>query len=322
MYRKLFTLFTCASLIGIGLPVGDSLQAQEAAPSLAVLPLQGNNVYGERTRMLGHRLRKLLARKYGLPQVDYALVDSSNVFDCQNVQCAVEKGRLLHVDQVIYGQIRNQKNSYRLHLTLVDTQTGKKIHEVSESCNYCDFTQVLKSLAPTLLDSMPLTKGESAASNGSQLVDWENHVGNGLTFDYPAEVEMKEKVYSHRNGNYLYSLKLKNQSPFTVTILVFKKPDSALAETLNSLKDLYREMYSLDESQKIKFSLGNKQIEGIPYLSKATSDSSQSKGLLMIFDGTVNVYQVELRIPASIDAESERVIREFFKNFLKTLYVS
>lgn len=320
MKRSLRTLLAAACLTALSLPVPASLQAQEAVPVVAVLPLQGNGVSAERTRMLGHRLRKLMARKYNRTQIDYALLDSTSGFDCHNAQCAAEKGRLLKADQVLFGQIRNQQNEYQLHLMLIDTRTGKPIQEMIESCNYCEFNRVLKNLAPDVLEDMDLS--QEAAVPAGQLAKWENFVGYNVMFDYPSELELRDKVFSHRDGSYLYMLNVKEDSPFFVSILEFKKPDipSSSWNGMHFFRESFRQEYVLNENGKVKYSLGNKQVEGIPYMSKPGAKTSK-KGMYLLFENTYNIYQIQFDTPLSVTGETERLVNQFFAEFLKTVYV-
>lgn len=320
--NRLLSHLVCACLITLGMPYTAPLQAQEAPPSIAILPIQGSGVSKENTKMLNHRLRKLLARKYNRSQMDYGLIDSSNAFDCHNIQCAAEKGRLLKVDQVIFGQVRQQQHDYDVQLTLVDTRSASKARSAYESCNYCNFSRVLKSLAPELLKEMSFSEATTPMGTSSQMDQWDNHVGNQLMFDYPPELEVKEEVLSHKSNIYSYLITAKENSPFYVIILEQKRPDTSFWNGLNFYKEQHAKEHLLNESEKIRFSLGNKQVEAIPYTSKPGTKEQPRKGFLLLFENNLTLYQIDLNTSLGLDKDKDQVIQQFFSNFLKTLYVS
>lgn len=321
MNRLFRTLLACACLTGLSLPLSGSSQAQDSTqPTLAVLPLQSSNLSSERTKMLAHRLRKLMARKYNRSQIDYELVNNSGGFDCSNAQCAAEKGRLLNADQVLFGEIRTQQKEYRLHLTLIDTRTGATLKEMSDSCSYCEFDKVLKNLASETLQDMGFSSNGARSNASSSLTQWENYVGFNLMFDYPGEMELRDKVFSHRSGSYLYMLNLKENSPFYLSIMEFKKPDTASWNGIGFMKDQFREDYVLNEDNKVRYNLGNKQVEGIPYMSKPGKENP-NKGIFLLFENSYTLYQIKMETNLNIPANDERVMDQFLTEFLKNVYV-
>jgi len=316
-----FTRLAFTGLIMFYLTAPGSLQAQEASPKIAVLPIQGNGVSAERRQMLDHRLRKLLARKYKRSQVAYELVDSNNTFVCHNARCAAEKGRLLNVEQVMYGQIRNQQNEFSLEMTIVDTRTGTTITSGFETCTYCDYSRVLKTLAPDALDEMKISQGPEQALIGSQLAQWENFVGHKVMFDYPADLELKERAFSHKDSSYFYLLKVKDESPFHVTITSFNTSNLSNFNAINVFKDGFRKGHVLNENSKVSYTLGNKQVEGIPFMSKPGGEQNPNKGIYLLFENNFNLYEIQLQTPLTVTPETERVVNQFFTEFLKTVYV-
>lgn len=321
MNRLFRALLACACLTGLSLGLSGSSQAQESPPpTLAVLPLQSSNLSSERAKMLSHRLRKLMARKYNRGQIDYEPIDKSGGFDCSNAQCAAEKGRQLNADQVMFGEIRSQQKDYRLHLTLIDTRTGAVLKEMSDSCSYCEFEKVLKNLAPETLQDMGFANDGARANANTSLAQWENYVGFNVMFDYPAELELRDKVFSHRSGSYLYMLNRKDNSPFYLSIMEFKKPDTASWNGLGFMKDQFREDYVLNEDNKVRYNLGNKQVEGIPFMSKPGKENP-NKGIFLLFENSYTLYQIKMETNLNIPADGERVVNQFLTEFLKTVYV-
>jgi len=120
------------------------------------MELEGNGVVQADLAGLSNRLRSELFRTGS-----YTVLERSKMNEilkeqgfqgsgCTNTECAVEVGQLIGVEKIIVGSIDKVGDVFTVNIRLIAVATGKIEKDISEDCDNCTITGVLKTSIPNV----------------------------------------------------------------------------------------------------------------------------------------------------------------------------
>ena len=134
------------------------LMAQHNKINIAVLDLDATNIKEEDARFLSDRLRVELfdAGKFNVLERDKMniILDEQGfqMSGCTSVECAVEIGQLLNVQQMVAGSIGRIGNVYSITLRLINVQTGELLQTAKHDYQG-ELSEMLTEVLPKVEES-------------------------------------------------------------------------------------------------------------------------------------------------------------------------
>ena len=158
MNKLLLVIFLLAELV----------LAQNSKINIAVLDLDATNIKDEDARFLSDRLRIELfdAGIFNVLERDKMNVilqeQGFQLSGCTSVECAVEVGQLLNVQQMVAGSIGRIGNVYSISLRLIKVKTGELVKTAKHDYQG-ELSDMLTEVLPEIAQELSSGEGETSA---------------------------------------------------------------------------------------------------------------------------------------------------------------
>jgi len=137
--RDVLVLLLCIVLSAIAADAAPTAQTPEAKPRLAVIPLEAEGVSENDAAIATQYLTTELIRRgrFEVLEREYIadiMEEQALALVCNDVECAVEIGRVLAAENVLVGSVRRSGSDYVVNVRLIDVERGRIVGSTTEEC--------------------------------------------------------------------------------------------------------------------------------------------------------------------------------------------
>lgn len=138
--RDALVLLLCIVLSAVAADEAPTVQAPEAKPRLAVIPLEAEGVSENDAAIATQYLTTELIRRgrFEVLEREYIadiMEEQALALVCNDVECAVEIGRVLAAENVLVGSVRRSGSDYVVNVRLIDVEQGRIVGSTTEECS-------------------------------------------------------------------------------------------------------------------------------------------------------------------------------------------